>query len=47
MPELVIATVVAKLSSFVGSGNLIMVGHGWLWVVEVKSRLVVGGGDKC
>ena len=28
--------VVAKLSMFMGSGNLIMVGHRWLWVVMVK-----------
>ena len=32
-----------KLSLFVGSGNLIMVGREWLWMVVVKSWLVVGG----
>ena len=35
--------VAAKLSLFVGGGNLIMVGHGWLWLVVVKSWLVVDG----
>ena len=38
VPEFVIARrVVAKLSLFVGSGDLIRVGRGWLWVVEVKN----------
>ena len=42
--ELVTARrVVAKLSLFVGSGDLIIVVCGWLWVVAVKSWLVVGG----
>ena len=46
----------AKLSLFVGSGDLIKVGCGWLWVmgenyswslvVAVKLWLVVGGGCK-
>ena len=36
----------AKLSLFVDSGNLIMVGRGWLWVVAVKLWPVVGGGGK-
>ena len=46
----------AKLSLFVGSGDLIKVGGGWLWVmgenyswslvVAVKLWLVVGGGCK-
>ena len=45
-----------KLSLFVGSGDLIMVGRGWMWVVAVKNGWlwvagvklwqVVGGGDK-
>ena len=35
--------VVAKLSLFLGSGNLIMVGRGWLWLVAVNKSLVVGG----
>ena len=34
--------VVAK-SLFVGNGELIMVGRGWLWMVAVKKWLVVGG----
>ena len=50
VPEFVIARrVVAKLSLFVGSGDLIMVGRGWLWVVEVKNRwllVVVGGASE-
>ena len=50
VPEFVIAgRVVAKLSLFVGSGNLIMVGRGWLWVVEVKNSwllVVVGDGGE-
>ena len=35
----------AKLSLFVCSGDLIMTGRGWLWVVTVKNwwlRVVVG-----
>ena len=50
VPEFVIAgRVVTKLSLFVGSGDLIMVGRWWLWVVEVKSNwllVVVGDGGE-
>ena len=50
VPEFVTARrVVAKLSLFVDSGDLIMVGRGWLWVVEVKNSwllVVVGGGSE-
>ena len=38
-----------KLSLFGGSGDLIMVGRGWMWVVAVKNDwlwVVVGGGVK-
>ena len=38
-----------KLSLFVGSGDLIMVGRGWMWVVAVKNDwlwVVVGGGGE-
>ena len=38
-----------KLSLFVDSSNLIMVGRGWMWVVAVKNDwlcVVVGGGVK-
>ena len=35
--------VAAKLSLFVGGSGLIMIGRGWLWVVAVKSWLVVDG----
>ena len=38
-----------KLSLFVGSGDLIMVGRGWMWVVTVKNGwlwVVVGGGGE-
>ena len=35
--------VAAKLSLFLDGGCLIMVGRGWLWVVAVKSWLVVDG----
>ena len=39
----------AKLSLFVGSGDLTMFGRGWLWVVAVKNGclwVVVGGGSE-
>ena len=39
--------VVDKLSLFMGSGNLIMVGRGWLWVMEVKNDWLVVGGRGC
>ena len=50
VPEFVIARrVVAKLSLFVGSGDLIMVSRGCLWVVQVKNGwllvVVSGGGE--
>ena len=38
-----------KLSLFVGSGDLIMVGRGWVWMVAVKNGwlwvVVDGGGE--
>ena len=34
----------AKLSLFVGSGDLIVFGRGYSWMVAVKLWLVVGGG---
>ena len=38
-----------KLSLFVGSGDLIMVGRGWMWMVVVKNgwlwEVVDGGGE--
>ena len=38
-----------KLSLFVGSGDLIMVGRGWMWMVAVKNgwlwEVVDGGGE--
>ena len=34
--------VVAKLSLFVDSDDLIMVGRRWLWMVVVKEWLIVG-----
>ena len=39
----------AKLSLLVGSGDLILVRRGWMWVVEVKNDwllVVVGGGGE-
>ena len=33
----------AKLSLFMGSGDLIMVDRGWSWLVAAKLWLVVGG----
>ena len=39
----------SKLSLFKGSGDLIMVGRGWMWQVAVKNGclwVVVGGGVK-
>ena len=38
--------VVAKLSFFVGSSNLIMVGCGWFCMFAVKQWQVVGGGGE-
>ena len=38
-----------KLLLFVGSGDLVMVGRGWMWVVAVKNGwlwVVVGGGGE-
>ena len=38
-----------KLLLFLGGGNLIMVGRGWLWVVAVKNGwlwVLVGGGGE-
>ena len=32
----IVRRVVAKLSLFLGSGNLIMAGLGWLWLVAVN-----------
>ena len=42
------ARIVSKLSLFVGSGDLIMVGHGWSWGRGWWGGLwlVVGGGGK-
>ena len=39
----------SKLSLFKGSGDLIMVGRGWMWQVAVKNGclwVVVGGGGE-
>ena len=36
----IVRRVVAKLSLFLGSGNLIIVGRGWLWLVAVNKSLV-------
>ena len=44
MAEFVIVRkVVAKLSLFVGSGDLIMVVPGWLWAVVMKLWLLANG----